>query len=67
MGVVIIALGSADVNINKCMRCNSMERDVLSLPCCHVTVCSLCSPTVNTCFMCQESIANKLKVATSSI
>ena len=58
----IFVTGGSDVHINKCMKCHSLDRDVLFSPCGHVTVCSICSSTVTSCSLCDTAITSKTKV-----
>ena len=42
--------------LDECMVCSDQRRDVLFLPCGHITVCSGCSPRVKKCLLCKEFV-----------
>ena len=47
-----------------CIRCKIERRNVLTFPCCHITLCKFCSVAVRACPMkeCGESIASTIDV-----
>ena len=54
---------SSEANLDECMVCSDQTRDILFLPCGHVTVCSQCSIRVKKCLLCKEYIDERVKVS----
>ena len=52
----------ADVKLTDCSVCLKNRRDMLFIPCGHVTCCSSCALTVEICSICQGEIVSKAKV-----
>ena len=52
--------------LEECMVCSDQSRDVLFLPCGHITVCHQCSARVKKCLLCKECVddAHKLTIWT---
>ena len=48
--------------LDECMVCSDQNRDVLFLPCGHVTVCHQCSVRVKKCLLCKEFVDERKKV-----
>ena len=53
---------AADIFESECMVCSNGPREVLFMPCCHIVICSLCSPRVKRCLQCREQLTSKTKV-----
>jgi hypothetical protein len=51
-----------DKCLDECMVCSDQTRDVLFLPCGHVTVCHQCSVRVKKCLLCKEFVDDRKKV-----
>ena len=51
-----------DKCLDECMVCSDQNRDVLFLPCGHVTVCHQCSVRVKKCLLCKEFVDERKKV-----
>ena len=47
--------------MSKCMNCFSNERNIVILPCSHLSLCEYCSKKVYFCPVCQEKIACTIK------
>ncbi len=52
-----------DKCLDECLVCSDQKRDILSVPCGHVTFCSQCAPRVRKCLLCREFIDDKRKVS----
>ena len=50
--------------LEECMVCSDQSRDVLFLPCGHITVCHQCSVRVKKCLLCKEFVDDRKKVNT---
>ncbi len=50
------------MQLDECMVCSDQKRDMLSLPCGHITTCSGCAVRVKKCLICREYIDDKKKV-----
>ena len=48
--------------LDECMVCSDQRRDVLFLPCGHITVCSGCSPRVKKCLLCKEFVDDRMTI-----
>ena len=53
---------SDDKCLDECMVCSDQNRDVLFLPCGHITVCHQCSARVKKCLLCKEFVDDRKKV-----
>lgn len=51
-----------EVGLTDCSVCLKNRRDMLFIPCGHVTCCAGCGLTVDRCSMCQQEIVSKAKV-----
>ena len=51
-----------DQCLDECMVCSDQKRDVLFVPCGHITVCSACSVRVKKCLLCKEYVDDRRKV-----
>ena len=47
--------------LEECMVCSDQSRDVLFLPCGHITVCHQCSARVKKCLLCKEFVDDRKK------
>ena len=52
----------SELSLDECMVCSDQTRDILFLPCGHVTVCGQCSVRVKKCLLCKEYIDERVKV-----
>ena len=58
-----MAMNQADDKcLDECMVCSDQNRDILFLPCGHVTVCHQCSVRVKKCLLCKEFVDDRKKV-----
>ena len=48
--------------LDECIVCSDQKRDILFLPCGHITVCHHCSARVKKCFICKEYVDDRRKV-----
>lgn len=55
-------LGEDEGDCEDCMVCSDQKRNVLFLPCGHVTVCQACSGRIKKCLLCKEFVDEKRKV-----
>ena len=65
-GAMAATTPEEDKNLDECMVCSDKKRDVLFLPCGHITVCSGCSPRVKKCLLCKEFVDDRKKVITNN-
>lgn len=47
--------------LDECMVCSDQNREVLFLPCGHVTVCLQCSARIKKCLLCKEFVDDRRK------
>lgn len=52
-----------DKCLDECIVCSDQKRDVLFVPCGHITVCSQCSVRVKKCLLCKEFVDDRRKIA----
>ena len=58
-----MAINQADDKcLEECMVCSDQTRDILFLPCGHVTVCHQCSVRVKKCLLCKEYVDDRKKI-----
>ena len=48
--------------LDECIVCSDQKRDILFLPCGHITVCGQCSARVKKCLLCKEYVDDRRKV-----
>ena len=53
--------------LDECLVCSDQKRDVLFVPCGHVTVCHACSDRVKKCLLCREFVDDRRKVTARKI
>ena len=58
--------GDDGPSLEECMVCSDKVRDILFVPCEHVTVCAHCSVRVKKCLLCKEYIDDRVKVIKST-
>ena len=51
-----------DKNLDECMVCSDQKRDILFIPCGHITICSQCSVRVKKCLLCKEFVDDRRKI-----
>lgn len=51
-----------DKSLDECMVCSDQKRDILFVPCGHITICSQCSVRVKKCLLCKEFVDDRRKV-----
>lgn len=49
-------------NLDECLVCSDQKRDILFVPCGHITVCHTCSQRVKKCLLCREFVDDRRKV-----
>lgn len=54
--------GREEVSLTDCSVCLKNKRDMLFIPCGHITCCGDCGLTVETCTICQQEIVSKAKI-----
>lgn len=60
--MITLLLLQDEVNLTDCSVCVKSRRNVLFVPCGHVTCCEACAPTVERCSICQQEIDSKVVV-----
>ncbi len=61
-GQLVASSGEDKVQLDECMVCSDQKREVVALPCGHITTCSGCAERVKKCLICREFIDDKKKV-----
>lgn len=54
---------SNSAQLDECLVCSDVKRDILFQPCGHITCCNGCAPRVKKCLICREAVTNRIKVS----
>ena len=49
-------------DFNACVLCRTAQRNILFIPCGHMTVCQQCDSSVTRCSLCEAEVNEKIKV-----